>query len=67
MHVGAAESVDRLFGVAHRDQVASECSFKDPPLERVGVLEFVDQHQVVAVVQPGDHGRPIDRIGNGIV
>ncbi|CAB4364813.1 unannotated protein [freshwater metagenome] len=66
MNIGAAEAIDRLLGVAHRDEVAGERVLEDLPLHWVGVLELVDEHQLVATVQRLHHGRAVDRIGDGI-
>ncbi len=51
--VRAAEGVDRLLGVADEDQrdVPREVP-QDAPLQRVGVLELVDEHHPVAGPQP---------------
>ena len=48
--VGAAEAVDRLVGVADRDQVAAVAGEQPQQLDlrRVGVLQLVDEH-----VRPG--------------
>ncbi len=57
VHVGSAEGVDRLLGVAdqHEGRVAglAEGAVHDVPLHRVGVLELVDQDDVVALPQTG--------------
>ena len=50
VHVGAAEAVDRLLRVTDGDQaVAGEREVEDLPLQPVGVLELVDQHQPVSL------------------
>ena len=52
--VGAAEGVDRLFGVAdehERRAAVAERAAHDAPLDRVGVLELVDEHDAVALAQ----------------
>ena len=57
--LAAAEAVDRLLGVAHhehRHRAVGAARFKQPgrkrlPLQRVGVLEFVEQQMPVARVQ----------------
>ena len=49
VHVGAAERVDRLLGVGdehERDAPFRERAIEDLPLDRVGVLELVDEHDV---------------------
>jgi hypothetical protein len=71
--VGAAEAVDGLLGVADQvqpgrlepigwGQVGAEHRVEDPPLDRVGVLELVDQRHVVAVTQ----GRADRLSGRGV-
>ena len=52
--VAAAEGVDRLLGVADQDHrgVPGERPLQDLPLHRVGVLEFVDQHDRPARPHP---------------
>ena len=52
--VGAAERVDRLLRVADQDQrgVPVEGAADDLPLDRVGVLELVDEHDPVAIPEP---------------
>ncbi|MNM79164.1 hypothetical protein D3C81_910890 [compost metagenome] len=58
--VGATETVDRLLGIAHQEHgrllakalVAGQPALQDPPLERIGVLELVEQQVLVARVQP---------------
>ena len=62
-HVGAAEAVDRLVGVAHDDQVAAVAGERPEQrdLAGVGVLVLVDEHvqelrpQLVAVPLGLDH------------
>ena len=51
VHVGAAERVDRLLGIADQHQrgsVAGECGAHDRPLVGIGVLELVDQRDALA-------------------
>jgi hypothetical protein len=58
LHVGAAERVDRLLGVADQHErrvLVAERPAQDVPLDRVGVLELVDQRDLVAVAQGRDH------------
>ncbi|MDX6682051.1 MAG: hypothetical protein QOG94_2090 [Solirubrobacteraceae bacterium] len=53
--VGAAEGVDRLLGVADQHErrvAAAERAPHDVPLDRVGVLELVYEHDAVAIAQP---------------
>ena len=53
--VGAAERVDRLLRVAdqhERDLAVAERGLHDLPLDGVGVLELVDEHDAVAGAQP---------------
>ena len=54
-HVGAAERVDGLLRVAdqHQGAVAVERALQDLPLHRVGVLELVDEHDLVAAADAG--------------
>jgi hypothetical protein len=65
--VRAAEGVDGLLGVAdeHERRLAvAECAAHDPPLDRVGVLELVDEHDAVAAAQAGGDllaARPVQR------
>jgi len=59
----AAEAVDRLLGIAHHHQQvlragAGEGLLQDAPLDRVGVLEFIDQGGAVAL----GHGRQQRRL-----
>ena len=60
--VGAAERVDRLLGVGDQHQRRAglgERAAHDLPLDRIGVLELVDQHDLVARAQlRGGGGRP---------
>ena len=53
-HVGAAEGVDRLVGVAHRHQVPAvpRQGLQQRLLGRVAVLVLVDEHGVVGVPLP---------------
>jgi hypothetical protein len=53
-HVGTAKGVDGLLRVAdqHQGAVAVERALQDLPLNRVGVLELVDQHDPVAAAHP---------------
>ncbi len=63
--VGAPEGVDGLLGVADEDEggvAAAEAEAEDVPLDRVGVLELVDQHHPVAAPQPGPHPGAVDGI-----
>ena len=53
--VGAAERVDRLLGIADQHERAAarpERAPHDVPLDGVGVLELVDEHDAVARAQP---------------
>ncbi|MCY1219269.1 hypothetical protein D9M72_312380 [compost metagenome] len=58
--VGAAEAVDRLLGIAHQEhgralaqaRVASQPALQDAPLQRVGVLELVEQQMAVTRIEP---------------
>jgi len=59
--VGAAEGVDRLLGIAdqdERDAPITERAPHDVPLDRVCVLELVDQDDAVASPQPRGRGGP---------
>ena len=50
MHVGAAEPIDGLLGVADGDEHAvGECSLEHLPLQPIGVLELVDEHDAIAL------------------
>ena len=54
VHVGATERIDRLLGIGHQHQghaLGGERAMEDLPLDRVGVLELVDQDHVVASTQ----------------
>src|SRR5260364_78486 len=53
VQIGGAETVDGLFGVAHQKERAArrKDALEDVELERVGVLEFVDQRGAVARLQ----------------
>ena len=56
VHVGAAEGVDRLLGVGDQHQggpALPEREAHDLPLRRIGVLELVDEHHLVARAQLG--------------
>ena len=61
-HLGAAEAVDRLLGVAHHHErpgaVAGE-EARDLDLERVGVLELVDDQVAEAAAVPLAHARVV--------
>ena len=50
MHIGTAESVDRLLRIADEDQtlLTEERRLQHRPLRGVGVLELIDEHGVVA-------------------
>ena len=63
--VAAAEGVDRLLGVAdeHHRRVAVERAAQHTPLDRVGVLELVDQDHPPPVAHPLARGR--GRVGEG--
>ena len=53
--VGAAERVDRLLGIGdqhERHPAGRERAIEDLPLDRVGVLELVDEHNVEPRAQP---------------
>ncbi len=70
VHVGAAEGVDRLLGVAdhhERAVVVAEGIGEDLPLQLVGVLELVDEHHPVAVAQASSVDRSdvlvVQRVG----
>jgi hypothetical protein len=70
--VGATEGVHRLLGVADEHEgalrrtavldVLGKCAADDVPLDRVGVLELVDERDPVALAQFGDG----ERAGRGI-
>ncbi len=67
--VGAAEGVDGLLGVAdeHEGGVAvAEDPAHDLPLDRVGVLELVDQGDLVALAQPVAGGGAPFVVGQGV-
>ena len=57
VHIGTAEGVDRLLRVADHDHLdrcrtaGQEGGGEHLPLERVGVLELVDHHDLVALAQ----------------
>ncbi len=56
LDVGATKRVDGLLGVSDEHQrgvATAEGGLHDLPLHGVGVLEFVDQHDVVALAQAG--------------
>ncbi len=61
--VGAAEREDRLLGIADDEQPGharvQENAAKDAPLQRVGVLELVDDAEAIAFPQPVDEVRRI--------
>ena len=71
LRLGAAEAVDALLGVAHdeharrltRAGVARQPGVQRLPLQRVGVLEFVDQQVFDARVQPLLHPTAEHRVG----
>ena len=67
--IGAAEGVNRLLWVAdeHQGRRAVECGLQDPPLQRVGVLELVDQHHPVPRPDPLDGGRSAHRVAQRVV
>ena len=66
--VGAAEGVDRLLGIADEDErhaALAERAAHDVPLDRVGVLELVDEHDAVALAQAlrrGVAARALERV-----
>ena len=58
VHIGAAEGVDRLLGVGHEDQARrvlriAEQRGEELPLDRIGVLELVDEGHPEAAAQAG--------------
>ena len=60
--VGAAEGVDRLLGIGDQHQrhpFGGERAVEDLPLNRVGVLELVDEDHVVARTQALPRRRPV--------
>ena len=66
--VGAPEGVDGLLGVADEDErggAAAEAELEDVPLDRVGVLELVDQGHLVAAPQRPDPGA-VHRVLQGV-
>ena len=67
VHVAAAETVDRLLGVADQKQSGvaarlAEHRVEDRPLARVGVLELVDQGNAVLRAQLAGERRTVRRI-----
>ncbi|EUA20627.1 exodeoxyribonuclease V beta chain RecB domain protein [Mycobacterium xenopi 3993] len=54
MDVAATKPVDGLLGVADQDQrrVPAKCALEHLPLDQVGVLELVDQHNAPAPPHP---------------
>ena len=68
-HIRAAKAVDGLLGVADENQrmsLLAENPKKDFELQRVGVLEFVDQRRPVAIAQGAGErsaGRALQRVG----
>ena len=62
--VTAAEAVDGLLGVPHQHHQMvglgagfdQEGPLQDPPLDRIGVLEFIDQGDPVTAAQGRDQG-----------
>ena len=61
VHVGAAERVDGLLGVAdqhERHPARAERAPQDVPLHGIRVLELVHQHDAVARAQPGGRRGP---------
>ena len=64
MHVGTAETEDRLLGVADGDQpVIGEGALEDLPLHAVGVLELVDEDHAVP---GGELRRELDTVAGVI-
>ena len=54
VHVGPAKRVDRLLGIADQDKgrpLITERAVHDLPLDGIGVLELVDENDVVAFTQ----------------
>ena len=66
--VGAAEGIDRLLGITDENQRhrTVEGGGQDVPLQRICVLEFVDQGDPVARPDPILRDRPVDRIGERV-
>jgi hypothetical protein len=55
--VGAAEAVDRLLGVADQEQrPVGEAGREDRVLQRIGVLELVDQRDLMTAADGAAHG-----------
>ena len=64
--VGPAEGIDRLLGVADQDQgrpCFAEGAAHDLPLDRVRVLELVDERDVVLLAQPRAGGGAVLLVG----
>ena len=69
LDITAAKSIDGLLRITHHHQGGAgvrlaEESLEDPPLDRVGVLELVDQRHLVATAK-GLDGRRRARAGQG--
>jgi hypothetical protein len=66
--VRAAESVDRLLGVADQDQcgVVVKGPPQDLPLDGIGVLKLIDHDDAVAPPEPLRGGLSMIGIGQGI-
>jgi hypothetical protein len=67
VYVRAPEPIDRLVGVADRDQVAPVARQlgQQQLLRRVGVLVFVHEHHLVRRPLPLQHLRPGQQRGGG--
>ena len=57
-HISAAKSINRLLGIPHHDQhtigiicLRGEHLGKDLPLGHIGVLEFINQYELVLTTQ----------------
>jgi hypothetical protein len=66
-HVAATEGVDGLLRVAdeHERGVTGEGAVEDVPLDRVGVLELIDQHDAPALAHPVAGRRVVVAEGGG--
>ncbi len=67
--VGAAEGVDGLLRIADEDERGAarpEGPPHDVPLHRIGVLELVDEDDLVAFLEPPAGDRAAHRIGEGV-
>src|ERR1700687_4584299 len=70
MHIGAAKAEDRLLGIADHEKPIFAASFdeqapEDAPLDRVGVLELIDDGKAIAPAERAEKSL-VMRVARGV-